>query len=169
MKSWTTKIFLLSFVLAAIFSGLSSYIANFNVIILFVILFIVMGIGILFDMVGVAVLSCKEAAFHAKASKKIKGAKESISLIKDATKVSSMCNDVIGDICGIISGSLGVAITAFLVSSFSLNLLFVTLLITALISAITVGGKSLCKGVATKKCEDIVFFVGKIKATLRLK
>ena len=49
----------------------------------------------------------KFRVYHAMSSKKIKGAKKAVSFKKNADKVSSFCNDVIGDICGIISGSAG--------------------------------------------------------------
>jgi len=91
MKSnvnWIYKVFLLSFILSIIFSGISSTMANnFNTIILGIIIIIVIAIGILFDMLGVAVLTSKEANLHAKASKKLKGAKEALSLLKNSTKV----------------------------------------------------------------------------------
>lgn len=72
MKNWPLKVFILSFVLAAIFSGLSNFCADMNVTILILILLLVILIGILFDMIGVAVLTSKEVTFHAMSSKKIR-------------------------------------------------------------------------------------------------
>lgn len=163
MKKWPLKAFLLSFLLAAIFSGLSTYCADMNVIVLILILVIVILIGIIFDMIGVATLTSKEAAFHAMSSKKINGAKETISLIRNSSVVSSVCNDVIGDICGIVSGSLGAALTTYIVLKLNGNILWITILITSLISALTVGGKAFGKTIAMKKCDNIVFLVGKLK------
>ncbi len=166
MKSnvnWIYKVFLLSFILSIVFSGISSVIADsFNTIILAIIIVIVIGIGILFDMIGVAVLTSKQANLHAKAAKKLKGAKEAISLLKNSTKVSSVCNDVIGDICGIVSGSLGAVLTVAIVERFNLPSTIITVLITAIISALTVGCKAIFKGVATKNSDNIVFMVGKV-------
>lgn len=169
MKSWPLKVFILSFILAAIFSGLSSFCADMNVTILILILVIVILIGIIFDMVGVAVLTSKEVTFHAMSSKKIAGAKESISLLRNSNIVSSICNDVIGDICGIVSGSLGAALTSYIVLKLNGNILWITLLITSLISALTVGGKALGKTIAMKKSDNIVFFAGKIKNIFHIK
>ncbi len=169
MKNWPLKVFLLSFILAAIFSGLSNFCADMNVTILILILLNVILIGILFDMIGVAVLTSKEVTFHAMSSKKISGAKESISLLRNSNVVSSICNDVIGDICGIVSGSLGAALTSYIVIKLNGNLLWITILITSFISALTVGGKAIGKTIAMKKSDNIVFFAGKIKNIFYLK
>ncbi len=169
MKYWPFKVFLLSFILAAIFTALSNYCADLNVILLIIILAIVILIGIIFDMIGVATLTSKEASFHAMSSKKIAGAKESISLLRNNTVVSSVCNDVIGDICGIVSGGLGALLTSYIVIRLNGNALWITILITSFISALTVGGKALGKKIATKQCDKLVFFVGKLKSLLKLK
>lgn len=169
MKYWPLKVFILSFLLAAIFSGLSNFCADLNVLILLIILITVILIGIIFDMIGVATLTSKEANFHAMSSKKIKGAKESINLLRNSTVVSSVCNDVIGDICGIVSGSLGAGLTSYIVLKLDGNILIITILVTSLISALTVGGKALGKQLAMKKSDNIVFFVGKIKNFLHIK
>lgn len=100
---WIIQVFIISFILSAIFSGLSTLLSDINVIILFVIIVVVIGIGILFDMIGVATLTAEEAPFHAMSTKKIKEASACINLIKNSTKVSSVCNDIVGDICGIVS------------------------------------------------------------------
>ncbi len=160
--NWIYKVFLLSFILAIVFSSGSSFIANHaNSIILGIIIIIVIIIGIIFDMIGVAVLTSNESSLHAKASKKIRGAKEAIYLLKNAPKVSSICNDVVGDVCGIVSGSLGAVLTINIASYFNWNIVIVTTVITALISSLTVGGKAIFKTVATKKADNIVYNVGK--------
>lgn len=161
--NWIYKAFLLSFILSIIFSSISTAIADkFNMIILTIILVVVIMVGIIFDMIGVAVLTSKEANLHAKATKKLKGAKEAISLLKNASQVSSICNDVIGDICGIISGSLGAVLTIGLADIFSFSTTITTILVTAVISSLTVGGKAIFKDIANKNSDKIVYLVGKI-------
>ncbi len=113
-------------------------------------------------MIGVAVLTAKEAPFHARNAKKIKEAASSIKLLKNSTKVSSVCNDIVGDICGIISGTLGASLTAYLILVTKIPAIVATILTTSLISALTVGGKAFFKTIATKKSDEIVFAVGKI-------
>ena len=155
---WIFIIFILTFILSFIFSAISKLASNINVFILLGVLILILLIGIVFDMIGVAVLSCNEATFHAKASNKIKGAKESIKLIKNANKTSSICNDVIGDICGIISGSIGATLVILLFKNNDIHLI----IITAIISSLTVGGKAIGKKIAVKKSDEITFLVGKI-------
>ena len=97
--NWIYKVFLMTFFLSVIFSFISNAItSSANIIVMIIITIVVIGIGIVFDMIGTASLTSNEATFHAKSSRKIKGAKESLSLIKNSVKVSSVCNDVIGDI-----------------------------------------------------------------------
>ena len=168
--NWIYKVFLLSFIFSVIFSGISTVmVENLPTVALAVILVIVILIGITFDMVGVAVLTSKEASLHARAAQKIKGAKEAITLLKNSTQVSSICNDVIGDICGIVSGSLGAVLTLAIVNHFDLPSTITTILITSVIGAATVGGKAICKGIATKNSDHIVFTVGKIKSLFGIK
>ena len=78
--------------------------------------------------------------------------------------MSSFCNDVIGDICGIISGSAGVVIASKLASILNVNTFLVSLIVTALIAAATIGGKALGKGVAISKSNDILFMFSKVIA-----
>ena len=168
--NWIYKVFLMTFFLSLIFSLVSNVITNkSNIIIMIIINILVILIGIMFDMIGTATLTCSEVPFHAKSSKKIKGAKESLSLIKNSVKVSSICNDVIGDICGIISGSIGAMVSISISNYFNINVIISSLFISSIISSLTVGGKAICKNVAIKKCENIVFIVGRIKNILKIK
>lgn len=161
--NWIYKVFFITFILAAIFSGISNVISStFNNAILAIIILLVTSIGIIFDMVGTACLTAEEKNFHAKNSRKIKGAKESISIIKNAVVIANICNDIIGDICGIVSGGLGAVLAINLSKSFSWNVTIATIIISALISSITVGCKAIFKNVAIKNCDNIIFKVGKI-------
>lgn len=154
--NWIPIIFILTFILSFIFATISTMVSNMNVLLLSILLIVIIGIGIMFDMIGVAVLSCEESSFHAKASRKIKGAKECIKLIKKANRTSSICNDVIGDICGIISGSISASLVVLL-----LDTPIMAVILTAVVSSLTVGGKAIGKKIAIDKCETIVFMVGK--------
>ncbi|MGM9834673.1 MAG: hypothetical protein ACI31M_02710 [Bacilli bacterium] len=168
--NWLYKVFLLTFFLSALFTCVTSVITNnFNNIALFIILIIVIAIGIIFDMIGVAVLTSNEVTFHAKATKKIPGSKESLNLIKNSVKISSICNDVIGDICGIVSGGLSTVLTINICNNFDLSPIVTTIIITATVSSLTVGGKAVFKAIAHKKCDDITFCVGKILNILHIK
>jgi CBS domain containing-hemolysin-like protein len=136
---------------------------NVNILVAFVILIFIIFIGIAFDIIGVAVTAGQEMPFHAMASKKIKGAKIAINMIRNADKVSSFCNDVIGDVCGIVSGSVGAIICAKIVFQGPriMNLLS-TAVIGALIASLTVAGKAVGKNYAINNSNDIIFKVSKI-------
>jgi len=168
--SWIYKVFFMSFFLAAIFSAASNYVATeFNDVALVIIIIFVIIVGIVFDVVGVSVLTANESTYHAKAAQKVKGAKESVNLLRNASKASSFCNDVIGDICGIVSGGLGAVLALSLSNVLDVSPLWVTIAVTALISALTVGCKAMGKKVALDKCDSIVFMVGRLKNFFKIK
>ncbi|AVX20155.1 MAG: hypothetical protein ACOY3H_03775 [Bacillota bacterium] len=128
-------------------------------------LLIIIAVGIIFDMIGVAATAAAVAPFHAKAARKIPGAKQAISLLNHADKVASFCNDVIGDICGTVSGGLGATIVFLLVSSHpDWNKAWLGTIMTGLIAAVTVGGKAGGKKLAIDHAEEIIFLVGRCLA-----
>ena len=158
---WIIKITLLAFIISIVFSSLSeSFVKNVNIFLAILILILFIFIGILFDMIGVAVTSADEQPFHSMSSRKVKGAKQAVYFKKNADKVSSFCNDVIGDICGIISGSVGVTISLSL--SNYMPLFISSLLVTAIIAALTIGGKAVFKGVAINKSNEILYSFAKV-------
>lgn len=127
-----------------------------------IVILVFIGIGILFDTIGVAVTSADEAPFHAMSSKKIKGAKMAVSLKKNSDKVSSFCCDVIGDICGIISGAAGVAVAVQINKLFNVSSLLSSLIVTGFIAALTIGGKSLEKAFAINNGNKILYEFAKV-------
>ena len=97
---WFFTVFLLTFILSAAFSYISTHgVENISIGPALVILVVVVLLGVLFDVIGVAVTCATEDEFHAMATKKVKGAKTAIKLIRSAPRVSNICADVIGDIC----------------------------------------------------------------------
>lgn len=167
--SWIYKVFLMTFFLSLTFSFVSNVItSNANLFVMIFITLLVIVIGIVFDMVGTASLTSNEATFHAKSSRKIKGAKESLSLIKNSVKVASVCNDVIGDICGIVSGGTGAMVAISLSKLFNGNIALASIIVSSVISSLTVGGKAIFKTVAIKNCDNIVFIVGKIGSIFKI-
>ena len=120
-------------------------------------------------MLGTASLTCKEAYFHSMSAQKIKGAKESISVIKNNVRFANICNDVIGDVCGIVSGGLGSVLALSLSKVSNVPLTVLSVILAAFISALTVGGKAIFKGVAIKNCNHIIFMFGKLKSLFHVK
>lgn len=155
---WLITISLVAFILSCFFSGLTEIIVpNLNSIIGIVVVLIIVFINVLFDMIGTAITAADIAPLNSMAAKRIKGSKLAIELIKNAEKTSAICNDVIGDVCGIISGSVGVLISSIIANSCGFNVSITTLLVTAIIAALTIGGKSIGKSIAINKSDVIVF------------
>lgn len=118
-------------------------------------------------MIGVAVTSADIEPFNSMSSRKVKGAKTAVKLIKKSDKVSSFCNDVIGDICGIISGSAGTIVSVSLSNTLSFSPLLTTLITTACIASLTIGGKALGKSYAVNKNNLILYKFAKLVAHFR--
>ena len=157
---WFIKIFFTTFILSIVFSFISSNgITNLSLIPAILILLLVILVGIGFDIVGVAVTVADENEFHAKATKKVKGSKSSIKLIRNAPKVANICADVVGDICGVLSGAISALISMKITEQFGLNF-DLQFILSALVAAITVGGKALGKGIANNNSTKIVHAVG---------
>ena len=157
---WFIQVFITTFILSICFSYISTYgVSNLDLVSSIIILIAVIAVGIFFDIIGVAVTVAKEEEFHAKATKKVKGAKTSLKLIKNASKVANICADVIGDVCGVLSGAVSAMIAAKLTENTGANWQFI---ISAIVASLTVGGKALGKEVANKNSTQIVHFVGKM-------
>lgn len=169
--NWILKAFLMTFFIALIFSSASNYlISKFNNTILLILLCVIfIGIGILFDIIGTAVLTANEASFHAKSAKKIKGSKEGVYLVKNSSTIASICNDVIGDICGIVSGSIGAMLAINISTKLNVSTVIVTLLISSIISSLTVGGKAIGKIQAIKNSDAIIFVAAKVLSKFKIK
>ncbi len=161
---WVVTIFIATILISAIISFASTNLLEISPNILkFIILLVIIFVGIIFDIVGVAVTSADEKPFHSMAARKVAGAQESIMLLRNAERVSSICNDVIGDICGVISGSASAAIAAVIIRDYTGSVQQIVMLgMSALVAGLTVGGKALGKTYAIHSCTSIVTFVGKI-------
>ena len=162
-NNWVIIVTVLAFFISLLFSSLSQLLMpKVHIILGVIILLFFIALGIVFDMVGVAVTASNEEPLHAMNSKKIRGAKKAVNFKKNADKVSSFCNDVIGDICGIISGSAGVAITTTLSKVLNINIFYLGLVVTSLIASLTIGGKAACKKIAINNSHKIVYRTAKI-------
>lgn len=160
---WILQISVTAFFLSMFFTFLSDTIlSNVSILIGSIITVVIIFIGILFDMVGVAIAAVDEAPFHAMASKKKKEAKLALKLIKNRDKVSTFCCDVIGDVCGIISGSAGAVIIVSITKLTNFNALFVSMIIMGVISTLTIGGKAVEKGPAMNNSTKIIHMFAKI-------
>lgn len=126
---------------------------------------VIVAVGILFDVIGLATATAREAPFHAMAAKRVHGAAQAITMVRNADFVSSFCNDLVGDICGTVSGAAAAAIVYRIVAGrATLDLDLINVLMVSLVAALTVGGKAAGKGYALAKANDIVYRVAVILA-----
>ncbi len=165
---WVVTIFLVTIVISGTISLISDEVmASSSLPVAFLILLVIILVGIVFDIVGMAVASADEKPFHSMAAKKVPGAQEAIRLLRNAERVSSICNDVVGDICGVVSGSASATIAAQIIRGFDFSWPQVmTLLMSALAAGLTVGGKAVGKSIAIDSCTEIVHMVGRVIYTV---
>ena len=83
-------------------------------------------------------------------------------MIKNSNQISSICNDIVGDVCGIISGSIGAILTINIYQVTGWPNSVISVVLAALISSFTVGGKAIFKLVAIKNADNIILVVSKV-------
>ena len=166
---WVVTIFLVTVLISGTISLLSDVIMSISTMfVAFLILLAIILIGIVFDIIGMAVATADEKPFHSMAARKVPGAKEAIRLLRNAERVSSICNDVVGDICGVVSGSASATIAAQILANFAFTWpQIISLAMSALAAGLTVGGKAIGKSFAVNSCTSIVYFVGRMIYTLK--
>lgn len=155
---WILTIVIISFVISFSLSFVSQMtIPNFPLWLGIIVTLLFIVLGILFDIIGVSVTTAEESIFHSMNSRKVKGASVAVKFKKNADKVSSFCCDVIGDICGIISGAAGTTITAILSTTYHWNIFITGLVVAAVIASLTIGGKAMGKSFAINKSSIILY------------
>lgn len=161
---WVVTVFLSTILISGTISLISDEVmANSSLSIAFVILLAIVLIGILFDIVGMAVATADEKPFHSMAARKVPGAHEAIRLLRNAERVSSICNDVVGDICGVVSGSASATIATLILANVEVAWpRGISLMMSALVAGLTVGGKAAGKTFAVNSCTQIVHLVGRV-------
>lgn len=167
---WVITIFITTMIISGAISVASdALMSGSGLFVAFLVLLTIILVGIVFDVIGVAVTSADEKPFHSMAARKVSGAQEAIRLLRSAERVSSICNDVIGDICGVVSGTASATISAQLVAmqGFDAPSSVISLVMSALVAGLTVGGKAIGKTFAINSCTKIVSFAGKLIAWVK--
>ena len=161
---WVATIFFVTILISGTISLMSDIVmSGSSMFVAFLILLAIILVGILFDIIGMAVATADEKPFHSMAARKVPGAQEAISLLRNAERVSSICNDVVGDICGVVSGSASATIAAQILANFDFSWpQVISLAMSALAAGLTVGGKAIGKSVAVNSCTAIVHTVGRL-------
>ena len=161
---WVVTVFFTTLVVSGLIGLVSDEVmASSSLPVAFGILLFIVLLGIVFDIIGMAVASADEKPFHSMAARKVPGAQEAIRLLRNAERVSSICNDVVGDICGVVSGSASATIAALILTHVDTAWpRGVSLVMSSLVAGLTVGGKAIGKTFAVSSCTQIVHTVGRI-------
>jgi hypothetical protein len=168
--AWIIKIVLISVAASMVFMLISTEVlGRAGLMMAFVMLAVFILIGITFDIIAIAVTVASETPFHSMAARRERGATESLKLVKNATKVNSICGDVVGDVIGIVSGTTAGLVAASLMMNLGNDFMILELLIIGTVTGLTIGGKALGKIVAIKKSTTIVHNVGKLISYLKIK
>ena len=162
--SWGLGVLFLSFALTVLFSFLTEIsIKGSPVYVCVIVLVVLLVLNIGCDLLANAIITCQPDAFHAMASNKIKGAKRAVTLCRNSTKLGSIFADIIGDICGIVSGAAGTALVVYIAAMTDGDIweIIASIGVSAVIGALTVGGKAIFKHFAMKYNKQIVFAFAK--------
>lgn len=152
-----------TFILAVVFSLLSdSVLRTTTVLLATLVLVAIVLIGILADIVGLAAAAADPAPLNAMAAKKTPGARQALRLIRNAPRVATVFNDLIGDISGTVSGAAAASIVFSVVDGrAAVDVGLATVLMVSVVAAVTVGGKAIGKSVAIDRADRIMLQVGR--------
>lgn len=162
---WAFKMFVLSICLSSLFSLLSqSVLSQLGAIFAGVMIVLFIFISVIFDMIGIAVTSADEEYFELQTAKQVAGADVGMRMIKNSEKVCSFCADVVGDICGILSGAGGACVIMSIAKNISNPnvVVIISTLVSSLIAGLTILSKALMKERAIKNANKIILRLGKI-------
>lgn len=161
-KHWLWQITLLSLLLSCIFGIISELmLAHTSLTLALILIILLVFVGLTFDIIGMAVTAGNIKSLLEQKSRETKGVDIGITLVKNADKVSSICTDVIGDICSILSGAGGVAISVILTNEIpGANPFFLSVIISALIASINVLIKAIGKSYAIRNSDKIIIKIG---------
>ena len=158
---WAFKIFVLSIFLSIVFSMISqSMFPNLPAFISIFIIFFFVAVSGVFDMIGIAITSTTLEMI--KKFDGQKGFRTALYLCKNTDKISSFCGDVVGDICGILSGAGGVSLVVNLHITNQTIYLIVTCLVSSFIAGLTIFFKAILKNYAVTNGANIVMQTAKI-------
>lgn len=169
---WLIKILIITVILSCCFSVITEvvynaiYVDTVRLTVAILLVLLIIFLAIVSDMIGVAVTACDEQPFHAMSSKKVKGARMAVTLCQNADKVASIISDIVGDVCGIISGSSGFTIALIILQQSEIQNAALKVLIpsavAAVIAALTITGKAVGKRIALEKSQEITFGLAKV-------
>ncbi len=162
---WPLKAFFITFLLAlAVNTGSELVLTDSQWWLATILTVVILLLGVLFDVIGTAATACDIGPFHSMASRKVKGGKMAVKLAMKRDIVSSVCCDIVGDICGIVSGVCGASLAAEAIDGLGLSTVWnvvIKVLIYSVISTLTITFKAVGKNIAVKKANGIIRGVAK--------
>ncbi len=168
---WPLKAFFITFLIAAaVNTGSELALTDSQWWLATLLTVVILLLGVLFDIIGTAATACDIGPFHAMASRKIRGGKTAVRLAQKRDIVSSVCCDIVGDICGIVSGVCGAALASEAIGGLELSAawnIVVKVAIYSVISTLTITFKALGKNIAVKKSNGIIMGVAKALSIFR--
>lgn len=171
-KSWKHLLFVFSLSFAiAVLAGFGSELLmrKTSVFVAWLLLLFVIGIHVVFDIIGIAATAASEKPHHAKAANRVLGAKQAVYLVRNADLVANFANDIVGDVTGTLSGAMAASIVLDLMRYYpsleSQEILWNTLML-ALVASITVTSKALGKSFAIYEADEIISKVGMVIASI---
>lgn len=160
---WPVWVSIVTFSLTLLISWFSeTVLGNSGIVVAALVLLTLIFINVLFDMIGVAVTAADQTPFVAMAAKKVPGGRAGMWMIRSADRISNVCSDVIGDICGILSGTAGIMlVTIGLAGGLLRDQMWANILVSSLAAALTVSGKAVGKSVGIRYSHEIVLICSK--------
>jgi 4-hydroxybenzoate polyprenyltransferase len=171
-KSWKHffLVFILSFLLAVIAAfGSEILMERTNTLTALILLLIIVGINIGFDIIGIAATAATEKPHHAKAANRVQGARQTVYLVRNADTVANFANDIVGDVTGALSGGMAASIVLQLIQTYptlETKEIWLNTLMIGLVASLTVTGKALGKSFAIYEADEILGRVGSVIARI---
>lgn len=152
---------LLTFGLSLLLGTALGFITFLPIALSLLILLVIVGLGIVFDMIGVAVAAADEEPLHAMGADRVAGSGQALWLVRRAEWVANLCNDVVGDVSNTVSGAITASLTVALAVRYSLDRNVISIAAIAAIAALNVGGKACGKVYALRNPYKIIMTVGR--------
>lgn len=163
---WSFIISIWTFIIAVGISSISDLLLRQSSLLLgMMTLIVIVIIGAVTDMVGVAITAVDITPFNSMAAKKVYGARKCIHIIRHADRYANFFNDVIGDVAGYIAGFAGASIVIQIVmlsDQLTTYEYVISILVAGITSSAIVGSKAVGKNLALTYRTDIVLFLGKL-------
>ncbi len=168
---WPLKAFFITLLLAAaVNTGSELALTDSQWWLATILTVVILLLGVVFDIVGTAATACDIGPFHSMASRKIRGGRMAVRLAMKRDIVSSVCCDIVGDICGIVSGVCGAALASEAIDGLALATAWnvvIKVVIYSVISTLTITFKAIGKNFAVKKANGIIMGVAKMLSIFR--